>query len=143
MILYLVEDDAVEGEIDQADTFKVMIYAATAHKPTHHSPPAARVIDKLPKLAIRPFNSDITTRTTFWDSIESAIDSSTGLSKIDKFIYDHSLKSLLPRQFLASLSHLITTRDKEEIFPLVLQLHSCPPLDYHPSLLLLPAVTLL
>ena len=80
-ILDLVEDEAVEGEIEQANAFKATVYAATvtidkhctpmaatggstAHSRTSpeparptapHSPPIARV--KLPKLAIRPLMS--------------------------------------------------------------------------------------
>lgn len=57
----------------------------------HHTH-GARV--KLLKLAIQPFNGDMTNWTTFWDSFESAIDSSPGLTEIDKFNY---LKSLLEK----------------------------------------------
>ena len=131
-ILDLVEDEAVEGEIEQADAFKATVYAATvtidkhctpmaatggsaAHSRTSpeparptapHSPPIARV--KLPKLAIRPFNGDVTTWTTFWDSFESAINSSTGLTEINKFNY---LRSLVEKSAAEAISGLTLTAD--------------------------------
>ena len=42
---------------------------------------------KLPKLTIRPFNGDLTSWTSFWDSYRSAIHDNPGLSEIDKFNY--------------------------------------------------------
>ena len=92
---------AVE-DIEQGDAFKEKIYAATvnivkhcatgvrggcpdrsrtstepARAPASRFPPITRV--KLP-----PIRPDI---NTFLDSFKSAIDSSTGLSEIDKFNY--------------------------------------------------------
>lgn len=66
---------------------------------------------KLPRLAIRPFNGDITTWTTFWDSFESAIDSSTGLSEIDKFKY---LRLLLENSVAEASSDLTLTTDNHK-----------------------------
>ena len=103
-ILKLVEDEAVEEEIEQADASKEKVYAATVNVDKHctlvavsRSPEATRAsttparepVDstarvRLPKLSIRPFNGDMTMWTTLWDSFESAIDSSTSLSQIDK-----------------------------------------------------------
>ena len=129
-ILDLVEEDDVADEIEQADAFKEKIYAATVDidrycvpsskgSPppvddggasgsgrTRGAPHGARV--KLPKLAIRPFNGDITNWTTFWDSFESAIDSSPGLTDIDKFNY---LKSLLEKSAAEAISGLTLTAD--------------------------------
>lgn len=129
-ILDLVDDGAVEEEVEQADPFKEKIYAATvnidkhcapggspdrsrtspepAWDPASRSPPVTRV--KLPKLAIHPFNSDNTTRTTFWDSFEFAIDSSTGLSEIDKFNY---LRSLVEKSAAEAISGLTLTADNK------------------------------
>ena len=129
-ILDSVEEDDVADEIEQADAFKEKIYAATVDidrycvpsskgSPppvddggasgsgrTRGAPHGARV--KLPKLAIRPFNGDITNWTTFWDSFESAIDSSPGLTDIDKFNY---LKSLLEKSAAEAISGLTLTAD--------------------------------
>ena len=110
-ILDLVEDE--EGEIEQADAFKATVYAATvtidkhctpmaatggsaahfrtspepARPTTPHSPPVARV--KLPKLAIRPFNGDVTTWTTFWDSKHMDI-----LLSLEPVTSQHNLRGL-------------------------------------------------
>lgn len=100
-ILELVEDRELEEEIEQADAYKEKVYAATVDIDKHCTPdvvsrspeatrvspmPAREPVDsttrvRLPKLSIRPFNGDMTTWTTFWDSFESAIDSSTELIK--------------------------------------------------------------
>ena len=94
-ILELVEDGAVKDEIEQADTYKEKVYAATVNIDKHCTPvavsrspegtragptPAREPADstarvRLPKLSIRPFNGDMTTWPTFCDSFESAIDS--------------------------------------------------------------------
>ena len=55
---------------------------------------------------IDPFNGDITTWTTFWDSYESAIHNNTELSDIDKFNY---LKSLLEHTAHEAISGLTMT----------------------------------
>ena len=140
-ILDLVDGEAVEEEIEQADAFKEKIYAATvnidkhcalgatggapdqprtspepARDPAPHTPPIARV--KLPKLAIRPFNGDITAWTTFWDSFESAIDSCTGLSEIDKFNY---LRSLVEKSAAEAISGLTLTADNYKEAVLILK----------------------
>ena len=56
---------------------------------------------KLPKLTLRPFNGDITTWKSFWDSYESAIHDNRELSDIDKFNY---LRSLLERSAYDSIA---------------------------------------
>ncbi len=61
---------------------------------------------KLPKLTIRPFNGDVTTWTTFWDSYESAIHHNAELSDIDKFNY---VKSLLERTTHEAVAGLTLT----------------------------------
>ena len=50
----------------------------------------------------------MTTWTTFWDSFESAIDSSTSLSPIDKFNY---LRSLVEKSAAEAISGLTLTAD--------------------------------
>ena len=50
---------------------------------------AARV--KLPKLALKRFNGDLTKWATFWDSFDSSIHNNPGLSGIDKFNYLNTL----------------------------------------------------
>ena len=111
-ILDLTTEDDLSDEIEQADSYKEGIYdaieklcesaraAATPPAPPRMTTPpttpplteSSRV--KLPKLSLRPFNGDITTWTSFWDSYESAIHKNPTLSEIDKFNY---LKSLPDR----------------------------------------------
>ena len=122
-IVDLVDDDAIQEEIEQADIFKERIYAATimiGEPNSRRSTPPGDVDEdreashsrgahvRLPKLTIRPFNGDITNWTTFWDSFESAIDSNSGLTEIDKFNY---LKSLLERSAAETVSGLTLTAD--------------------------------
>lgn len=125
-IVDLVEDEAIPDEIEQADIFKERIYAATLLIGRHcgpnsrrSTPPADVDVDReashshgahvrLPKLAIHPFNGDITNWTTFWDSFESAINSNPGLTAIDKFNY---LKSLLEKSAAEAVSGLMLTAD--------------------------------
>ena len=86
-ILELVEDEAVEEEIEQADANKEKVYAATVNIDKHCTPvavsripettrvsptPARESVDstnrvRLTKLSICPFNGDMTTWTTFWE----------------------------------------------------------------------------
>ena len=119
---------AVEEEIEQADAYKEKVYAATVDIDKHCTPvivsripeaaraspkPAREPADsttrvRLPKLSIRPFNGDMTTWTTFWESFESAIDSSTSLSPIDKFNY---LRSLVDKSAAEAISGLTLTAD--------------------------------
>ena len=83
--------------------------------PAPRTSPIARV--KLPKLAIRPFNGNITAWTTL-DSFESAIDNSTGLSEIDKFNY---LRSLVEKSATEAISGLTLTADNYKEAVLVLK----------------------
>ena len=46
---------------------------------------------KLPKLNLSKFKGDVTSFTTFWKILESAIDKNEGLADIDKLHYLHSL----------------------------------------------------
>lgn len=124
-ILELTEEGDLVNEIEQADSFKEGIYEAIARieklrvtTPTTPSatPTAPRSTErtedvggnrvKLPKLTLKPFNGDITTWTTFWDSYESAIHNNEALSDIDKFNY---LKSLLERAAREAISGLTLT----------------------------------
>ena len=61
---------------------------------------------KLPKLALKKFNGDLTKWTTFWDIFESAIDTNPDLTDIDKFNY---LNSLLEGAAFESVSGLKLT----------------------------------
>ena len=63
---------------------------------------------RLPKLSIHPFNGDMTMWTMFCDSFESAIDSSTTLSQIDKFNYS---RSLVQKSAAEAISGLVLTAD--------------------------------
>lgn len=69
--------------------------------PTAASDPSSRV--RLPKLTIRPFNGDLTTWTTFWESYESSIHKNASLSDIDR------LRSLLEHTALEAISGLSLT----------------------------------
>ena len=126
-IVELTDEDHLIEEIEQADGFKEGIFAAMLRIEKQCTAPLAapetpvtepetvrtaptprgnRV--KLPK-TLRAFNGDITTWTTFWDSYESAIHTSTELSAdIDKFNY---LRSLLERTALEAVSGLTLTSD--------------------------------
>ena len=123
-ILDLVEDEAVEEEIEQADTFKEGIYATiiridkycappntsatpTAIEPRDTTESTPRV--RLPKLTIKPFNGDLTAWTAFWDSYESSIHNNPSLSDIDRFNY---LRSLLEHVALEAISGLPLTSAK-------------------------------
>ena len=126
--LELVEDRAVEEEIEQADAYKERVYAATVNIDKHCTsvaisrspeairaspPPAREPADsttrvRLPNLSIRPFNGDMTTWPTFWDSFESTIDSGTALSQIDKFNY---LRSLVEKSAAEAISGLTLIAD--------------------------------
>ena len=93
---------AVEEEIEQADAFEEKIYAATVNIDKHcatgvrgGSPDRSRTSTepaRAPASCFPPITGVILPQirldiTTFWDSFESAIDSNTGLSEIDKFNY--------------------------------------------------------
>ena len=125
-ILDLVDDEAVEEEIEQADTFKEGIYATIIKIDKYCAPPppvsatptsieprdrdtsttdsTPRV--RLPKLNIKPFNGDLTAWTAFWDSYESSIHNNPSLSDIDRFNY---LRSLLEHVALEAISGLPLT----------------------------------
>ena len=116
----LVEEKDLADEIDLAKegiyTAMVNIDKCSKAPPTSALPsstidpitsPRANPV-KLPNLTIRPFNGDTTSWTTFWDSFESAIDNSSGLSEIDKFNY---LKSLLEKSAAEAVSGLTLTTD--------------------------------
>ena len=131
---------SMTGEIEQADAFKEKIYTAmvqiekhvcapitsTSHSPTRRSEPESVSLEppptrsshstrvKLPKLALRSFNGNITTWTTFWDSFESSIHNNTDLSEIDKFNYLKSLLEGTAREAISGLT-LTSTNYKEAI----------------------------
>ena len=101
-----VSEEAIAEEVEQADIVKELAYgalvaiddilkpAATVAPPPSSSSSTSLVHTvevKLPKLEIHPFDGNVTKWITFWDSFESAVDSSTRLSDIDKFNYLRSL----------------------------------------------------
>ena len=132
-ILDLTEEDQLVTEIEQADIFKEEIYTAitkidkpvglislsprtSSHvrAPADVPPPTRDSTHqaKLPKLTLKPFNGDITTWISFWDSYNSAIHQNTELSDIDKFNY---LKSLLEKSAADAIAGLaLTTANYEE-----------------------------
>ena len=72
---------------------------------------------KLPKLIICLFNKTITKWTTFWDSFELIIDSSAGLSDMNKFNY---LRSLLNKSAGEAISGLTPTSSSyKEAIPIL------------------------
>ena len=124
-ILELVDSDKVNGEIEQADEIKENIYsvlvqlddvlspraassptAAATSASTHHHVPPARDKVRLPKITLQPFDGDLTTWTTFWDSFKAAIDENDSLTDIDKFNY---LRGLLHLTALEAISGLTLT----------------------------------
>ena len=62
---------------------------------------------KLPKLTICPFNGDLTSWTSFWDSYLATIHENTRLSEIDKFI--NYLRSFLEHSALEAISGFTLT----------------------------------
>ena len=105
-ILELVNEDELEGEIEQADVFKEKVQlvvikleqairpvTGTATTPGHTVPPLPPPVHpakvRLPKITIKKFNGDVTKWTTFWDSFESSIHDNSDLS--GKFNYLISL----------------------------------------------------
>ena len=66
---------------------------------------------KLPKLVLPKFKGDLTNCRSFWDSYDSAVHKSTGLSTIDKFNY---LYSLLEGTALCSIQGLSLTEENYE-----------------------------
>ena len=130
-IAELIDDEgSLTTKIDAADSFKEGIFAAliridkiltpapepTAPPSTTPTPPshdhsiacdreatrANRV--KLPKLTIQPFNGDLTSWTTFWDSFEAAIQKNEQLSDVDKFNYLHLLLEHTACEAISGLS---------------------------------------
>jgi len=97
----------IEKEVQEADVIaaKVIEYKtklesikrpATTTEPTRipvDSPGATSTVTRphLPKLTLPMFKGDVIHWTSFWDSYNSAIHSSTQLSTIDKFNYFNSL----------------------------------------------------
>ena len=131
-IVELTGEGELEDEIEQADSFREGIHAAMIKIEEHCTVPAAALPAaatrsqetrpetsgmtspsngsrvKLPKLSIRPFNGEITSWTTFWDSYDSAIHQNPALSDIDKFNY---LKSLVERTAHEAIAGLALTAD--------------------------------
>lgn len=108
-ILDLVEEDEVDGEIEQADVLKesirlVLVNLDSAVRPPTGGPGASVPMMhptapprghatkvRLPKITLKRFNGDLTRWTTFWDSFESSIHENPDLSDVDKFNYLYSL----------------------------------------------------
>lgn len=129
-ILGLTEEDDLEGEIERADTYKEGVYEAMVKIDKHCATPPTRPVTppadaarepahavrgnrvKLPKLTLQPFNGDITTWMTFWDSYESSIHKNEQLSNIDKFNYLRSLLEHNAREALAGLTLMAANYDE-------------------------------
>ena len=82
--------------------------------------PAEEVLpcaEKLPKLTLKEFDGDETTRGTFWDSFESAIHGNPKLSAIEKFNYLHSLVKGSAAEVIAGLA--LTSSNYEEAVTLL------------------------
>ena len=119
-ILTLIENDAIDEEIEQADVFSERLQEVICrieqlilNKPSVSStrrsspsattptgpPPASRLPSnrdggskvKLPKLTPKSFNGDLTKWESFWSMFESSIHLNPSLSAVDKFTYLHSL----------------------------------------------------
>ena len=138
-ILDRVGDEDLASEIEQSDIYREGIYAAIVdidrlcagtNLPPHPPAPGPVLVAvdpvapprgnrvRLPRVTIRPFNGDITTWTTFWDSYDAAIHQNSDLSDIDKFNY---LKSLLERTALEAVSGLTLTSANYEEAVLILK----------------------
>jgi len=128
-LLDLVTEDDLTSEIEQADAYKEGIYAAIiridkcamavrAHTVTEASEmrrtPTPHEKVKLPKLILRPFNGDMTTWTTFWESFESSVHMNKELSDIDKFNYLNSLLTGTAKEAVSGLS-LTSANYKEAV----------------------------
>ena len=103
-IVDLIEDDKLTEEIEQADSYKETIYNAllkiekstSKTTPPSSTPHASDTSEstrpststhgkgvKLPKLALRSFDGDITAWYSFWDSYESTIHKNEDLANVD------------------------------------------------------------
>ena len=80
--------------------------AAATSASTHHHVPPARDKVLLPKITLQPFDRDLTTWTTFWDSFKAAIDKNNSLTNTDKFNY---IRGLLQHTALKAISGLTLT----------------------------------
>ena len=69
------------------DTHPAHVSATDTH--THDSTPSSiyHNASRLPKLTLSTFNGDPLQWETFWDSFDAAVNSSTGLSNVQKFTY--------------------------------------------------------
>ena len=69
----------------------IAVIPPTSGRRTPPTPPVVPITGshgtkvKLPKLALKKFNGDLTKWITFWDTFESIIDTNPDLTDIDKF----------------------------------------------------------
>ena len=131
-ILEQIEAEALAEEIEHSDEFREGLNASVVRidecctmmlAPPPHAMPTNRSSSssygvKLPKLSIRPFNEELTSWTTFWDSYNAAIHENPSLSEIDKFNY---LCSLFEHSALDAVSGLTLTASHYQLAVEILQ----------------------
>ena len=81
-------------------------WSAASPLPTVNPLSATVTQVRLPKLSIKPFDGNVTTWTTFWDSYSAAIHDNPTLTEMDKFNY---LRSMLRRSAYEAVSGLLLT----------------------------------
>ena len=124
VIELIVEEEALAGEIEQADDYKEGVFRAliridriTKAPPASSSPTisvqgevrapppdsrSSRV--RLPKLQLRSFSGDLTKWTSFWESFKSAVHDNDDLSEVEKFNYLNSLLERAAREAVSGLA---------------------------------------
>ena len=68
-----------------------------------HAPPSHTRV-KLPKLQLWEFSGDLTQRTSFWDSFQTAVHNNEQLSDIEKFNYLNSLLEHTTREAVSGFA---------------------------------------
>ena len=127
-IIEITPEDGLEDEIQQSDKYKERTYDAltrinrainrvatpssTVSETRASTPTTDRGAKIKPKLSLPHFNGDLTKWTSFWDSYESPIHSSTELTDVDKFNY---LRSKLERTARNAIAGLTLSSENEAI----------------------------
>ena len=125
---YMDDETELAEEIEQADEFMGVVYAAVikAERSTSSVPgstmsassstsssgssgctPAAKMPRvKLPELSLNPFSGDVTQWLTFWDLFKSAVHDNDQLTGVDKFNYLKSLLTGTAQEAIAGVMHV-------------------------------------